>query len=158
VKEDTKLKGFALVLSLAALVVTASCDPAVTIRQGSTLRRQFTGPSVAQPELTVRVGKYRRLIGEGFYSPEIRVSNISGLPITITSIAVVTEWGALANSPSRRQSFPMAVAPGATGLLETSFETPEGLQRTFRKPAELRVHFHGADGDSIARVRLFVAH
>jgi len=152
-----KVKGIAPMLSLAALILTAGCDPAVTVRQGSTLRRPVTGSMLAQPDLMVRVTKYRRLVGSGSYSPEIKVTNISDSPITVTSVALVTRRGSFLNSPRRPQSFPVTLPPGATGSIDAWFDLREGIQRTFRKPAELRVHYRSAGGDSTARVRLVVA-
>jgi hypothetical protein len=158
VKNGSRPQRIALVLVLAVPVFIAGCDPAVTVRQGSTMRHPSTGILAARSELRVHVGNYRNFVGVGWYSPEIRVGNISDLPVTITSVAVVTERGSLKNSPRRPESFPLTVTPGATVLLDASFDLPEGLQRTFVKPAELRVHYRGAEGDSVTRVRLFVAH
>ena len=73
------MKGIAPMISLAALILTAGCDPAVTVRQGSTLRRPVTGSMLAQPELMVHVEKYRAFVGVISYTPKIRVSNYVGL-------------------------------------------------------------------------------
>ncbi len=153
-----KVKRVVLILSLAALVLTAGCDPAITVRQGSMVRRSATGSGIVQPELAVRVEKYRNLVGSAFYSPKIKVTNISDSPITITSIALVTEWDSFTDSPRRSQSFPLTLPPGATENLETAFDLRQGIQRTFRKPAELRVHYRDTGGDGTARVRVLVAH
>lgn len=82
---------------------------------------------------------------------------MSDSPISVNSVTVVTQWGSFVNAPRRPNFFPLVVAPGSTELLDVWFEIPEGLQKTFRKPAELRVRYRGSAGDATARVRLFVA-
>jgi len=147
---ESKVKRIALMLSLAALVFTAGCDPGITIRQANASRPPVTGDMVAQPELIVSVGKFHTLAGSGWYIPEIRVTNMSESPITITGVEVVTRRGTYANLPRRPESYPMMLATGTTETMDVRFQLQEGLQKTFRKPARLHVHYRSGRSDRTA--------
>jgi hypothetical protein len=138
------------IASIAMQVLTVACDPGMIIRQASVPgRAPNAGPS---PEAQVEVSAKttHQLIGETWYDPEVKVTNLSDSPITITEVELSARGKAYASNwrPwSRPGAFPLTIQPMNSGTLEISFRLDEDVWKTFfRRPAELLVHYTlGAD-------------
>jgi hypothetical protein len=89
----------------------------------------------------VSIKQTRQLIGEKFYFPEVKVTNSSGSPITVTNVELAARNKTYANKPPRPETYPLTIPPGGTETLEVIFRLDDDLYETFQGPVELRVHY-----------------
>jgi hypothetical protein len=150
------------IASIAIQVLTVGCDPGMIIRQASVPgRAPYAGTS---PEARVEVSAKttHQLIGETWYDPEVKVTNLSGSPITVTDIELSARGKVYASNWtqwSRPGAFPLTIQPGNSGPLEISFRLDEDVWKTFfRHPAELLVHCTMGADSMVARASIVGAH
>ena len=135
------MKDTAGLLLAALLVVTVACDPGMTIRQTSS-PGATNGAGVA-----VSVKTSHPFIGTRWYAPEVKVTNSSDSPITVTGVELTAQHATLTNKPRRSGTYPLIVPPRETRALDIWFDLQGGVNKTFQESAELRVHYrsHGKE-------------
>ena len=123
------------VFVLVSLLMVA-CDPGMTIRQ-------FKSPDDARgvSPVVVNIKQTRQLIGEKLYYPDVKVTNSSGLPMTVTNVELAARNKTYANKSPRPETYPLTIPPGKTETLEVIFQLDDDLYETFQGPVELRVHY-----------------
>lgn len=145
---------FISVLSLATLALIVGCDPGITIRQVNSARRPARGAAAPAPHVILEVKNYHRLAGELFYEPTVQIVNLSDSPIAITGCELVSKHGSYPNTPRQADMYPLGITARGTATLTVGFDTPHGLDTTFKRVAELRVHYRIADSDEVASASL----
>jgi len=142
------LKRTAAAVFMAVLVLATGCDPAITIRQ-------VPPPGATNSSrVLVSVKTTHSFIGETWYAAEVTVTNSSVLPITLTEVELVARGVTYKNRPPATETYPSIVPPGTARALGVSFQLHENVRRTFRKAAELRLHYRTGDKDEIAEVSI----
>jgi len=117
--------------------------------------RQTSSAGVANDvTLSVFVKTSHPLIGEAWYAPEVKVTNASGLPVTITSVELVTGRTTYLNKPLQSETHPVIVAPRGTETLEVRFSLNKGVKRIFEQPATLRVRYRSAGKEGNTQANL----
>jgi hypothetical protein len=69
------------------------------------------------------------LIGEGWYDPEVEVTNSSDSPITITSVELVAQGVTYENNPHAKKTYPLTLLVRSTASLDIAFRFSEGVYR-----------------------------
>jgi hypothetical protein len=118
------------------------------------IRQQDVPKSATRTGLVIRVATRHQLIGESWCSPKLEVTNSFSSSVVITDVELVTSRQTYANHPFRSGAYPVKLTAGQTGTLEVRFELVEPVYKTFRDPAELRVHYSVGGSPQIARVGL----
>ena len=152
----THLRHLYTLLALPAMLALLGCDPGMTIRQATRRADAPKTTAIASSQnLIVEVKPTRQLIGESYYGPEIKVSNPFDSPITIDAVELVTKSATYTNNPRHPSTYPVVVAPGQTETLETWFDLPQGVERTFlHRPADLRIHYSRNGKEEIAHATI----
>ena len=136
--------GVLYLITVSLLLV--ACDPAITIRQ-------IKASNGASTPITIEVKTEHPIVGHTWYTPQVTVTNGSDSPITITSVELAAKRGTYANKPRQPASYPSAVPPGKSEVLDISFDLADDVKKTFfRQPAELRVHYRSRGRDETAQV------
>ena len=91
----------------------AACDRGMTIRQDVPNEGREANTSVA-----IHVRAINPLIGETWYPPEIEITNLSGSPITVTTVELVAQPATLQNKPRRSGTYPLEIPPRQTETLD----------------------------------------
>ena len=87
------MKQITRVWLVLVIVTTVGCDPGFTVRQlNARPQWQSAVPEIPQ-QVSVEVSKFHALIGSGYYTPKIRVTNMAKLSVAITSFELVTSRG-----------------------------------------------------------------
>ena len=141
--------------TMRALLITVvffcvACDPGMTIRQ-----KKFSDETTKQQTTTggqtiIDIKTSHVLIGETKYVPQVSITNASDSSITVTSVELISLGTAFANNPRQLGLYPLVVKPRATGGLLVWFDLNNDVKRTFRQPAELRVHYLRDNKNQIA--------
>jgi hypothetical protein len=139
------VKETAGLLLTALLVLTIACDPGMTIRQTSSLGAT-NGAGVA-----VYVKTSHPLIGETWYAPEVKVTNSSDSPITVTRVELTTQRATYTNKPRSSGTYPLIVPPRETEALDIWFDLHDDVKKTFQQSAELRAHYRSSGKEEIAQ-------
>jgi hypothetical protein len=142
-------------LLISTSIVFAGCDPAMTIRQVNQ-GVQSNGERVS-PQVALHISTQHPLIGEGWYSTNVQVTNAVGNPITVTGVELVTADAVYHSEPSKRVSYPLLVATGETVSLETYFPLRTAVYKTFEQRVQLRVHYRIAQEERTAVATLEAA-
>lgn len=147
------MKPLSRTLLVVTLALFAGCDPGMSIRQiNSTSDSKKT--TVVTPEITIEVKTTDQLIGEDWYDPEVKVTNSSDTPITVTSVELTAQGVTYENKPRGARTYPLTLPVRSTTSLDVAFRFSEGVYRIFKKPAELRVHYLTRGNDGLARTTL----
>lgn len=133
----------------AVSILLAGCDPGLTIRQV-----EITRESSENHQVTIHIKTNHQLIGDTKYVPEVRVTNSSGAPITVTKVELAERKATYENKPVRLGSYPVPISPGDTKVLDVWFELNDSVRTIFHTPIELRVHYRSGDKDEIARATI----
>jgi hypothetical protein len=104
--------------------------------------------------MSIEVSKFHALIGSGYYTPKIRVTNMAKLPVAIKGVELVTSRGIYHPSPRQNEDFRVKLDPGNTQEIDAWFELHDGLLTTFKKAAELRVHYMIGNRNEMATAKL----
>ena len=123
------------ILGIVLSVLTA-CDPGIAIRQQDVSENAGTGP-----ELILRVTTRDQLIGEKSYAPELEVTNSSSSRMIITAVELATSRQTYSNHRFNSDAYPVSVGPSQKENLEVRFDLAEPVNKAFKEPAELRVHY-----------------
>lgn len=134
----------AFALTLPLLIV--ACDPGLTIRQADS--RTETGK---HSSVILYVKSARQLIGETWYTPQVTVTNASEAPVLVTGIQLATKQKIYSDGSPRPQDFPEEVLPRQARNFTVFFRLDDAVYKTFREPAELRVHYRYGSSEDIAR-------
>jgi hypothetical protein len=154
-KKKTK-KLFARTLLVVTFALFAGCDPGMSIRQIDSRRLSKKTVLPEAPEIVIEVKTRRQLIGEKSYYPEIKIANVTDSPIIITNVELNAQGDTYENKPRENGTYPLTVPARSTAALDVVFRFGEGtyVQKVFKKPAELRVHYWIGDHDGVARTTL----
>jgi len=137
----------AFVLPLPLLIV--ACDPGVTIRQADS-------PSeIEKPSgVILRVKSAHQLIGTTHYAPQVTVTNNLEATVLVTGIELATKQRIYAGSSPRQQDFPGEVLAKQAHDFAVLFRLDDAVYKTFKEPAELRVHYRSGTIDDTARTAI----
>jgi len=148
------MKQITRVWLVLVIVTTVGCDPGFTVRQlNARPQWQSAVPEIPQ-QVSVEVSKFHALIGSGYYTPKIRVTNMAKLSVAITSFELVTSRGIYHPSLRQNKDFRVKLDPGDTQEIDAWFELHDGLLTTFKKAAELRVHYMIGNNNETATAKL----
>jgi len=89
---------------------------------------------VVTPEITIQVKTTDQLIGEGWYDPEVEVTNSPDSPITITSVELFAQGVTYENKPRAKKTHPLTLLVRSTASLDIAFRFSEGVYRIFEEP------------------------
>ena len=137
-----------IILGIVLSVLTA-CDPGIEIRQQDVSENASTGQ-----ELILRVTTRDQLIGEKSYAPKLEVTNPSSSRMIITAVELATSRQTYSNHPLNSDAYPLSVGPGQKESPEVRFDLAEPVDKAFKGPAELRVHYKIGDAGQIAVARI----
>jgi hypothetical protein len=136
---------------LAAMVIfVAACDPGMTIHQVKSLREVPSGGGAPSPQVAINIETSHPFIGETWYTSRVGITNWFDLPITVTSIDLTAQGSTLTAKPPQPGSYPFVVLPRETKTLFVLIDLHDDVKKTFRKPAELHVHYRNGDKEEIA--------
>lgn len=127
------------------LSILTACDPGIAIRQQDVSENAGT-----RPELILRVATRDQLIGEKSYDPKLEVTNSSSARMIITAVELATSQQTYSNHPFSSDAYPLSVGPGQKENPEVRFDLAEPVNKAFKEPAELRVHYKIGDAGRIA--------
>jgi hypothetical protein len=106
-------------------------DPSNTIP----VKRRWCGDGGS----TIHVKASHPLISQIWYAPEVKVTNSSDSPITITSAELITRRETYANKTARPGTYPVVIQPGSTETLDVGFHLNDDVKKTFfQQSVELR--------------------
>jgi hypothetical protein len=145
------MKPLARTVLVVTLALFAGCDPGMSIRQINSAADSKKTAVVVTPEIAIEVKTTHQLIGEGWYHPEVKVTNSSDSLITITSVELVAQGVTYENKPRGGETYPLTLPVRSTTSLEVAFRFSEGVHKIFKKPAELRIHYLTRGHDGLAR-------
>jgi len=134
----------AFALTLPLLIV--ACDPGVTIRQADS--RTETGK---RSSVLLHVKSTHQLIGNTWYAPRVTVTNTSEAPVLVTGIELATRQKIYSDGSPQPQDFPEEVLPRQAQNFTVLFRLDDAVYKTFREPAELRVHYRYGSSEDTAR-------
>ena len=137
---------------LAALISVVACDPGMTVRQiNSSVESENTAVN-AIPKISVAVRTTHQLIGEEWYDPQVTATNPSDVPLTITSVELIAGKQTFKNEDRAAKDYPITLLPRSTVPLSVDFKfsTDVDVNRAFKNPGELRVHYSSQQGAGIA--------
>lgn len=137
----------AFVLPLPLLIV--ACDPGVTIRQADSPKGIGKRSSVI-----LRVKPTHEFIGTTHYATQVTVTNISEAPVLVTGIELATKQKIYSNSSPGPQDFPEELLAGQAHIFTVLFRLDDAVYRTFKEPAELRVHNRNGSSEDTARIAI----
>jgi len=137
-------------VSIAILGVIAGCDPGMTIRQAKQPGR-LNGTATLNAQVKVDIETKCQLIGQTLYGPKVKVTNLSGAPIAITSVELAAIGKTYANTHPRPETFPLTIQSGSTETLHVLFRLDEPVHETFHRSAELLIHCKS--GEKLETVR-----
>jgi hypothetical protein len=149
---EAPMKPLASILLVLPFALFLGCDPGMTVRQiNSTVDSKKTSV-VVPPEMTIEIKTTHQLIGEGWYDPQVKVKNSSDSPITITRVELVAQAATYENQPRAAESYPLTLPARSTASLDIGFRFNQGVNRVFKKPAELRIHYLTGGHDGLTRI------
>ena len=137
----------AFVLPLPLLIV--ACDPGVTIRQADSPKEVGKHSSVI-----LRVKSTHELIGTTYYAPQVTVTNISEARVLVTGIELATKQKIYSHGSPQPQDFPEEVLAKQARNFTVLFRLDDAVYKTFKEPAELRVHYRNGSSEDIARIAI----
>ena len=131
--------------SVIVAILLIGCDPGLTIYQV----RPANIVNSASAEITIHVRTSHPLVGETSYAPEVKITNSSGAPITVTKVELAEGNATYENKPVRAGTYPVSISAGDTQVLDAWFDVKDGVGKIFHKPAELRVYYRSGDKEEI---------
>jgi hypothetical protein len=137
-------------LSLACLLGT-SCDPALSIRQVEPRDNAQRIRVPIEAQAVVQVQAAISFIGGRVYATGVKVTNSTGLPINVNAIMLVANGKTYSSQNKTQGQYPLTIPAGNTEELDVLFELDEDVLRTFKKAAELQVHYQSGGSEQIAR-------
>jgi len=142
------------ILVVAIAILAAACDPGMTIYQAKSPHEADTGVTAGSSQVVLEVKTSHPLIGETKYAPRVRITNSSNSSITVTSVELISQGSTFVSNPPQQGFYPLQVQPGRTEDLLVWFDLNDAVNRTFQRPAELRVHYVEDKKEQIARTSL----
>jgi hypothetical protein len=135
--------------ALAVSLLIVACDPGVTIRQADS--RTETGE---RGSVILRVKSARELIGTTYYAPQVTVTNNSEATLLVTGIDLATKPRIYTGSSPRQQDFPGEVLAKQAHDFTVLFRLDDAVYKTFKEPAELRVHYRSGSSEVTGRIAI----
>jgi hypothetical protein len=132
---------FALIGSLTA------CDPGMSVRPVAQKK-----PISGAQDLVIDVAPVNEFIGSTWYMAKANITNSANSTITITKCELAAERNTYQARLGGGKSYPIELAPGETKLGCGFFELHDPVHKTFKDPAELRIHYSIGGREEIARV------
>jgi hypothetical protein len=126
----------------------------MTIRQAQTINHNRTPLDTVGPRVTIRVKTTHQLFGEAWYDPNVEITNSLESPVVVTSVELITQKRSYPNTSPQPENRPVTIPSGSTETMKVSFSLDAGVHETFRRPAELRVHYLTGDKEEIARTTI----
>jgi len=147
-------------LMVLALISLVACDAGMSVRQINSFVESENAGVTAIPKLSVDVKTAHQLIGERWYSPQIMGTNSSDIPVRITSVELVAGGASFQNRPRVAKDYPVTLPANSAAPLNVDFRFSNGLDvdKVFRKPAELRIHYSSEQGAGLAHITLARGH
>src|ERR1700760_722075 len=100
-----RMKQITRVWLILVIATTVGCDPGFTVRQFNPRPQwQSAAPEVPQ-HMSIEVSKFHALIGSGYYTPKIRITNMTKLPVAIEGVELVTSQGIYHSSLRQNEDF-----------------------------------------------------
>jgi hypothetical protein len=135
--------------ALAVSLLIVACDPGVTIRQADS--RTETGQHSG---VILRVKSAHEFIGTTHYAPQVTVTNNSEATVLVTEIELATKQRIYTDSSPRPQDFPEEVLAKQAHDFTVLFRLDDAVYKTFKEPAELRVHYRSGSIEDTARIAI----
>jgi hypothetical protein len=136
-----------VVLGLTLPMLIVACDPAVTIRQADSPKE------IGKPSgVILRVKSAHQLIGTTHYAPQVTVTNNSEATVWVTRIELATKQRIYTDSFPRPQDFPGELLAKQAHDFTVLFRLDDAVYKTFKEPAELRVHYRSGSIEDTARI------
>lgn len=86
------------------------------------------------------------------YDPHIEATNLSDVPVTVTSIELNAGGATLRNGPRAAKDYPVNLPPQGSAPLGAYFSLGDGAGKIFEKAGELRIHYSSQQGSGLARI------
>jgi hypothetical protein len=142
------------ILVVAMPILTAGCDPGMTIRQTKSSYRATSEINPEDAQVAIDVKTSHPLTGETWYAPQVKITNSSNSAITVTSVELTSRGATYTNKPPQPGFYPLLVQPGKTEGLLVWFDLNEAVKKTFQQQAELRVHYRKDNKEEIAHASI----
>jgi hypothetical protein len=139
-------------LVLLVLILLVACDPGMTVRQINSSVESESAAATAIPKISVDVKTTSLLIGQRVYDPQVVATNLSDVPVTITSIELIAGSRTLQNGTHAARDYPVNLPAHSTVPLGVYFSLSDGVDKIFEKPGELRIHYSSQQGSGFARI------
>jgi hypothetical protein len=141
-------------LILPVLILVVACDSGMSVRQVNSVVEPESADVTAFPQISIDVNTTQLLIGQRLYDPRVTATNLSDIPVTITSIELLAGSRTLQNGLYAKRDYPVNLPAHSTVPLGVYFRVSDGAAKTFNNPAELRVHYSSPQGSGFARITL----
>lgn len=145
---SSRQRVFAAFVILLSLLIVA-CDPGVTIRQADSPKEIGKHGSVI-----LHVKSTRQLIGTTHYAPQVSVTNISEATVLVTRIELATKQKIYSDGSSQPQDFSGEVLTKQARNFTVLFRLDDAVYKTFKEPAELRVHYRSGSTEDTASIEI----
>jgi len=140
------------ILIVLVLILLVGCDPGMTVRQMNSSIESESAAATTMPKISVDVKTTSHLIGQKLYDPHVTATNLSDVPVTITSIELVVGGTTFQNGPYAVNDYPVNLTAHGTIPLGVYFSLSDGVSKIFEKPGELRIHYCSQQGSGFARI------
>jgi hypothetical protein len=141
-------------LVFVVLMSLVGCDPGMTVRQINSFVESENAAVVPTPKISVNVKTTHQMIGERWYGPQVTATNPSDIPVTITSVELIASSQTLKNEDIAAKDYPATLPARSTVPLGIHFRFSDGVDvdKAFKNPGELRIHYSSQQGAGIVRV------
>lgn len=102
--------------------------------------------------LVLHVKPSRLLIGTIHYAPQVTIANNSEATVLVTEIELATRQKIYSDSSVRPQDVPREISAKQSQDFTVLFRLDDPVHKTFKEPAELRVHYRSVSSGDIARI------
>jgi hypothetical protein len=87
----------------------------------------------------------------------VTITNISEATVLVTGIELAAKQRIYSAGSSQPQDFPGEVSAKQARNFTVLFRLDDAVYKTFREPAELRVHYRNGSNEDIARIAIVLA-
>jgi hypothetical protein len=143
------VRSLALALLASVLVLTAACDPGMTILQDAP-----NAGTAANKSVVIHVRTIHPFISETWYAPGVEVQNASDSPVSVAKLELVTRRTTFQNKPRRSGAYPAEIPSGTAATLDVWFDLADPVKKTFQEPVELWVYYRNGNKERVAHTNL----
>jgi hypothetical protein len=86
--------------------------------------------------------------------PQVSLINNSEVAVLVTKIELVTKQKMYTCSSPRTQDFPVEILAKQAHDFAALFRLDDAVYKTFKEPAELRVHYRSGSSEDVARTAI----